>query len=86
MLDESLAKSHKEHKGSCLRADDEWYNIQALKGTKVRYECMTGGEKKERDGKGKRGRKDRDSDSDSDDDMAREYWNKFARMNYRQFA
>lgn len=68
-----------------MRADDDWYHV-TQGNWKIRYECMTGGEK--RDGKGKRGRKDRDSDSDSDSDgdMAREYWNKFARMNYRQFA
>jgi len=39
-----------------------------------------------RGGKGRKGRKGRDSDSDSDDDMAREYWNKFARMDFGQFA
>jgi hypothetical protein len=37
-------------------------------------------------GRDGRGRKGKDSDSDSDNDMAREYWNKFARMDYGQFA
>lgn len=40
------------------------------------------GDNRRRDRKGR----DSDSDSDSDDGMAREYWNKFARMDYRQYS
>jgi hypothetical protein len=80
-----MAESHVEGKGFCMRQDDDVYHQPdgPIKGAKVSYECMSGGSDNKKDGK-RRGR-DRDSDSDSED-MAEEYWNRYARMNFKQFA
>lgn len=78
-----MDKDHKEGKGYCMsQYDDVWHQPDGpIKGAKVTYECMSGGSDSKKDGKRRGG----DSDSDSED-MAEEYWNRYARMNFKQFS
>lgn len=58
-----------------------------MSGLIVHYECGDSDEREGRDDR--RGRGDRDSKrgrGDRDGGMAQEYWNKYARMSYKQFA